>query len=578
MGVVYQARQKSLNRLVALKMILSGQFASESDVKRFYLEAEAAAKLDHPGIVPIYEVGSHDGHHFFSMKLIEGGSLAGKLAELGDRPNDLAGVVAAIAGSIHHAHQRGVLHRDLKPANILLDNEGHPLVSDLGLAKQIALDSDLTNTGTAVGTPAYMPPEQAAGGKEITTAADIYSIGAILYEGLTGRPPHQAETPVKTLLSALKGEVVAPREHNRRVDRTLERVCLKCLECDPSQRYASAAALADDLERWRRGEPVSVRSPSVGLAVTQVLQANLRSAVGAALTGIVAGIAFAWCMSKIHTQGDIRENPPLSIYESLPSPVPAGRSFVFMNEGLSADEVRLVSVLLIPVIIMLTGLLVAVTTRAKPGSEAFSFGLVASLFMAFCFFAFNLGFEAVADSHNDARDAITVLADAAFGEPERAEEARQALTREYPGVETLPRDKLANTLAYRIYYDGIYQIPRGMLVGVLMSVVLCVTPCLAGTTFASKLRDERPKWWTPAYFEFMVVMGVLVLALFVATLVMLGEANARIDTLADGVWVAGSYGLLVSLLAALYCRRLTWRSRILAYGFVVVWMFAPAYL
>jgi WD40 repeat protein len=290
MGVVYLARQVSVNRQVALKMILSGQFASPEDVKRFHAEAAAAANLDHPNIVPIYEVGEHAGQRYFSMKLVQGGSLAAQVPRFAADPRAAAQLVATVARAVHHAHQRGILHRDIKPGNVLMDREGQPHVTDFGLAKKIEGDSKLTHSGAILGTPNYMAPEQAAAKKGLTTAVDVYALGAVLYELLTGRPPFLAATPLETLLLVMGNDPEPPRTLSPKIDRDLETVCLKCLRKEPEKRYDSAAALADDLERWRRGEPIVARPVS---APARAWKWARRRPAAAALAGasLVAGIA-----------------------------------------------------------------------------------------------------------------------------------------------------------------------------------------------------------------------------------------------------------------------------------------------
>jgi serine/threonine-protein kinase len=210
-------------------MILAGHLASAVDVQRFHTEAEAAANLDHPHIVPIYEVGEHEGQHYFSMKLIEGESLAQQVPRFTQDAKATARLLAVVAWAVHHAHQRGILHRDLKPGNILVDRKGQPHVTDFGLAKRVEGDTRQTQTNVIVGTPSYMPPEQARSEKLLTTAVDVYSLGAILYELLTGRPPFRAETPLDTVLQVLEKEPERPGTLKPKTNRDLETICLKCL-------------------------------------------------------------------------------------------------------------------------------------------------------------------------------------------------------------------------------------------------------------------------------------------------------------------------------------------------------------
>jgi Protein kinase domain/Cache domain len=267
MGVVYTARQVSLNRVVALKMILSGAHADTTDLARFRKEAETIARLQHPNIVQIHEVGEHDGRPFFSLELCSGGSLERKLNGTPLPPQEAAALVETLARAMAAAHQKDIIHRDLKPANVLLTEDGVPKVTDFGLAKKLDGDADaaggLTETGNVMGTPSYMAPEQALGKSDVGRAADVYALGAILYECLSGRPPFRAATPMDTIMQVIADDPVPVRQLQMRVPRDLETICLKCLKKEPANRYAGAADLADDLRRFRNGEPIRARPAGV---------------------------------------------------------------------------------------------------------------------------------------------------------------------------------------------------------------------------------------------------------------------------------------------------------------------------
>ncbi len=245
MGVVYKARQTSLNRIVAVKMILAGQLATEADIRRFHTEAEAAANLQHPNIVAIHEVGEHEDRRYFSMDYVEGQNLAALVREGPLPPSRAAELVKTIAEAIQYAHQRGILHRDLKPQNVLIDEHGRPHVTDFGLAKRQGADSDLTQTGAVMGSPSYMPPEQATGGHDqVGPQSDVYSLGAILYQLLTQKAPFLGETSLATLQKVVQEDPVPPSKHNPQTPPDLETICLKCLEKKPERRYSTARALA----------------------------------------------------------------------------------------------------------------------------------------------------------------------------------------------------------------------------------------------------------------------------------------------------------------------------------------------
>ena len=301
MGVVYRARQISLNRFVAVKMILAGQLASDAEVRRFLTEAKAAASLNHPNIVEIHEVGVHDGQQYYSMKLIEGRSLASPDPDSTRSSLDHTAVLMAqVARAVHYAHQRGVLHRDLKPSNILVDAAGQPFVTDFGLAKYLAENSDLTLSGAIMGSANYMAPEQAGGqAGNLTTAVDVFSLGGVLYFLLTGRAPFAGKTPLETVRNLLEQAPLRPSALNPRVDRDLETICLTCLRKDPDRRYASAEALAEDLDRWHRGEPIHARPVSPPERLFKWARRRPAIAVLLALTTLailsgITGMSWAW--------------------------------------------------------------------------------------------------------------------------------------------------------------------------------------------------------------------------------------------------------------------------------------------
>jgi serine/threonine protein kinase len=293
MGVVYKARQRKLNRIVAIKMIRSGQFADPAEVERFYVEAEAAANLMHDNIVTVYEIGEVEGQHFFSMDYIEGESLSEVVSTGAMLPEAAAGLMQTITRAIEFAHEAGILHRDLKPSNVMLDKQDKPLIMDFGLAKQVNDTSQLTMSGAVVGTPSYMPPEQAAArAEQVDVRSDVYSLGAILYELITGVAPFRAATTYDTLQQVLKIEPVNPRMLNSAVPVDLETICLKCLQKERDRRYPTAKALADELQRFIDGIPIQARPVSRPERFVRWCKRNPRIAAlsGTAITGVLVAL------------------------------------------------------------------------------------------------------------------------------------------------------------------------------------------------------------------------------------------------------------------------------------------------
>lgn len=292
MGIVFKAREKSVNRVVALKMLLTGALASQESVRRFRVEAEAVASLDHPGIIPVYHVDEFNGMPFFAMKFVDGASLDQDVRFKFKQPRAAAELMRKVCQAVDYAHKRGILHRDLKPGNILIDKEGEPHITDFGLAKRLDEEKGATSDGTVMGTPDYMAPEQAKGdlGK-ISVASDVYSLGSIFFDLLTGEPPFRSATVMETLIRVANEPAPAPRSLNNSVDADLETICMKCLEKEPDHRYGSAQDVADELDRYLTGRPIEARP------VGRVERARLwcrRNPVVASLLGAVAALLVAW--------------------------------------------------------------------------------------------------------------------------------------------------------------------------------------------------------------------------------------------------------------------------------------------
>ncbi len=509
MGVIDKARHIKLNRITALKMILSGRFSSKEDVQRFHIEGEAAAALDHPGIVPVYEIGEFEWQPFFAMKFIEGGSLADRLLEFHADPHKAMELLAKVGRAVHHAHQRGILHRDLKSANILLEGDDQPRITDLGLARNTADGSNLTNTGAVLGTPSYMPPEQATGNAVITTAADIYSLGAIMYELLTGVPPYRGATAMEIVLQVREGKLEPPQKKFPSVDRDLQLICLKCLEHVPDERYPSALAVVNDLEAWVANEPISISAPSssssslMAQASRWFRQNRQITFIGfAVLMGIIATMPFALTFvaggdfSEVYDRFPLDQRPWLFSFGKLPN-------WFNLTMGFSLLFILWPSV----------GFLNALVGRPKTVWKALGTGCMTAILLT-TVFSVLLGWMPLLRMTND--DARTkVLTSALWPKDDESKVAKQKEAEKlFTGLEDIPPDERAGVVADRLRSDRLASAPVALLI-IFAFQCIAMIPVVYGTAIGFTLL-QRGHRIRIAWLRYTLAWAFAFMALFMS--------------------------------------------------------------
>jgi hypothetical protein len=514
MGAVYRARQRSLNRVVALKMLLPGTSTSETGHARFQAEAEAIAELEHPNIVPIYEIGENAGRPFFSMKLLEGGTLAHKLRDTSKLAlRELVAILVKVCRAVHFAHQRGILHRDLKPGNILLDSAGEPFVADFGLAKRLGAEEALTVTGAILGTPAYMAPEQTGGpGQGVTTLTDVYALGAILYECLTGAPPFSVGELHLVLARIRNEEPVPPSKRASQTPRDLELICLKCLAKEPGQRYASAQELADDLERWLRGEPIQIRAPGVVSRCLLWLRSNSRAATWLVLIGLVWGALgplLPRAVARYTSMMERMESIKLTM-EQVPQ-IP--RPWIFQQDPTFLTWMFWLTLPVAIVLHLAVGMLIYLASRSGDRwshlGGAAAAGLIASV-VAFIFYqgphtVLAMAVVPTLEDLNALGSAYPTHDPVAGTELQNAHHAvdgpsektsrtthpQDRLLERYPELAQVPEAERGNVLVARIVSKNVGGVLQGIALGVTLTLALALPLALGGAFLAGSLVDSR---------------------------------------------------------------------------------------
>jgi hypothetical protein len=501
------------------------------------------------------------------MRLVEGTCLSEHLPRLAHDPRAAVQLLATVAGAIHHAHQRGIIHRDLKPANILVDARGEPHVTDFGLARRLEGSSGLTQSGAIVGTPSYMAPEQAGGKKGLTTATDVYALGAILYELLTGRPPFRAETPLDTLLQVLDREPERPRAINPNVDRDLELICLKCLAKEPEQRYGSAEALAADLGHWLAGEPVSVRPP----ALTALLRLWLRQNFGAAGWTLVIGLVVGVLVSGVVWLAVIEPAlaAPAAAYQWLPGAERPWLAFSWQPPGWLRNTVPMIGLAALASLGLITARLVRPRNRPADVAAGLATGLVAGTVL----FTLSFGWLAVLARSQPTADDLSLLCRAALadpppvaGGPEPAPPApgpRERLLARYPDLAGLPPEQRAQAVYGDVLCRLLAGVPIAIWCGMLLALGLSAAAAVSGAWVAGPLLRSGGLQWkiVPRYLEAELPVAGLMVALFALLAIPLLEARVRTP-----FW---HFALLVALPALALVgvqRRWHWALRVLLHA------------
>lgn len=556
MGVVYKARQVNLNRTVALKMILAGQLAGKDDVQRFYTEAEAAAQLDHPGIVPIFEIGEHQGQHYFSMAYIEGDSLAQKVAGGPLPPREAAEIVQKVCQAIAYAHGRGVVHRDLKPANVLIDPDSQPKVTDFGLAKRTEIESNLTGTGQILGTPSYMPPEQASGRMdEVGPRSDVYSIGGILYCLLTGRPPFQSSSPMDTLLQVLEKEPIAPRALDSKLPVDLNTICLKSLEKDPKQRYVSAAEMSDDLQRYLAGEPITAKPPKWTRLVRHWVGQNIGAIGWAVVVGALFGL-FA-CLHTLQNEIAVTLSSAGENLDRLGFPRDLHPTFSRLPKTpvwlLAVQQFALV------VLLVMAGLIVVALVRPRNRPADFIAGTLSGLAAAGIWFLLCLSWGGVyGKMQNTTQDLIDIK------QSEASESLPSRVLTRYPELQSVAPDKQIPTAWVLARHRQVIDAALGMIQATITSLLVFVPAFLCETMLAGWLMRKRQSVRAAIlpYMEIGIPFGVI-LANFVMhqLLIWFGLARTTVP-----MWM--STLLYVPLIAAVVgaVKRSLWPWRVVLHA------------